>query len=189
MAARRALFLDRDGTIVEERHYLADPALVRLLPGAVEAMRDFAAAGFALVIVTNQSGIARGLYSAEDFHAVQARIAELVAQEGVHFDAVRHCPHHPDITGSCDCRKPATGMYLSAAEELDIDLAASIYAGDRVKDVLPALEFGGRGFLVRTGYGAEEERDVPDGVEVVDDLPQLARRLLGSNPARSGAAS
>jgi D-glycero-D-manno-heptose 1,7-bisphosphate phosphatase len=189
MAARRALFLDRDGTIVEERHYLADPELVRLLPGALDAMRDFAAAGYAIVIVTNQSGIARGLYSAEDFHAVQARIAELAAQQGVHFDAVRHCPHHPDITGSCDCRKPATGMYRSAAEELDLDLAASIYAGDRVKDVLPALELGGRGFLVRTGYGAEEESGVPDGVEVLNDLSQLARRLLGSDPAQPGTAS
>jgi D-glycero-D-manno-heptose 1,7-bisphosphate phosphatase len=189
MAARRALFLDRDGTIVEERHYLADPDLVRILPGAIDAMREFAAAGFVLVIVTNQSGIARGLYSTEDFRAVQARIEELVGKQGVRFDAVRHCPHHPDITGPCDCRKPATGMYLSAAEELDIDVSASIFAGDRVKDVLPALELGGRGFLIRTGYGAEEERDVPDGVEVMDDLPQLARRVLGRDPAQSGTGS
>jgi D-glycero-D-manno-heptose 1,7-bisphosphate phosphatase len=189
VAGRRALFLDRDGTIVEERHYLADPDLVRILPGAMDAMREFAAAGFALVIVTNQSGIARGLYSTEDFKAVQARIEGLAEAQGVRFDAVRHCPHHPDITGWCDCRKPSTGMYLSAAEELDIDLSASIYAGDRVKDVLPALELGGRGFLVRTGYGAEEERDVPDSVEVVDDLPQLARRLLDRDPAQPGTGS
>jgi D-glycero-D-manno-heptose 1,7-bisphosphate phosphatase len=189
VAKRRALFLDRDGTIVEERHYLADPDLVRILPGALDAMREFAAAGFSLVIVTNQSGIARGLYSAEDFQAVQARIEELAQEQGVRFDAVRHCPHHPDISGSCDCRKPATGMYLSAAEELAIDVSASIYAGDRVKDVLPALALGGRGFLVRTGYGADEERDVPDGVEVVDDLPQLARRLLHGDPAQPGTGS
>jgi D-glycero-D-manno-heptose 1,7-bisphosphate phosphatase len=189
MVARRALFLDRDGTIVEERHYLADPDLVQILPGAMDALRDFAAAGFAIVIVTNQSGIARGLYSTEDFHSVQSRIEELAEDQGVRFDAVRHCPHHPDITGPCECRKPATGMYLSAAEELGIDVTASIYAGDRVKDVLPALELGGRGFLVRTGYGLEEERDVPAGVEVVDDLPQLAHRLLGSDPARPGTGS
>lgn len=177
-AARPAAFLDRDGTIIEERHYLADPDGVHLVPGAAEAMRVLAQAGYALVVVTNQSGIARGLYTAADFAAVQARLEEILAGVGVRFDAVRHCPHHPDVTGPCDCRKPGTGMYRSAAAELGLDLASSVYAGDRVKDVLPALELGGRGFLVRTGYGAEEQDGVPEGITVVDDLAALARHVV-----------
>jgi D-glycero-D-manno-heptose 1,7-bisphosphate phosphatase len=177
MSGRRGAFLDRDGTIIQEREYLADPAGVELVPGAAAALRAVAAAGYALVLVTNQSGIARGLYSEADFRAVQHRLEELLAADGVHFDAVFHCPHHPDVTGPCDCRKPATGMHRRAAALLGIDLAASVYAGDRLRDVLPAVELGGRGFLVRTGYGADEAPGAPAGVQVIDDLPALARLL------------
>jgi D-glycero-D-manno-heptose 1,7-bisphosphate phosphatase len=177
MSARRALFLDRDGTLVVERDYLADPDGVELVPGAIEALRAFAAAGYALVIVTNQSGIARGLYTEEEFRAVQTRIERDLERAGVHLDAVFHCPHHPDFTGPCECRKPALGMYRAAADQLGLDLAASLYVGDRIKDVLPALRLGGRGYLVRTGYGAEEEAARPAGVASVTDLRELARRV------------
>ena len=176
---RAAVFLDRDGTIIEEKDYLCDPEDVVLVPGAAEALRDLRHAGFALVVVTNQSGIARGLYSERDFHAVQARLDSLLASYGVRLDAVMHCPHHPDFTGPCDCRKPRLGMYRRAAAALGLDLAASVYAGDRVTDVLPALETGGTGVLLRTGYGAEEAERVPAGIEVLDDLGALARKLTG----------
>jgi D-glycero-D-manno-heptose 1,7-bisphosphate phosphatase len=176
---RAAAFLDRDGTIIEERAYLADPDGVELLPGSLDALRLLARAGYALVVVTNQSGIARGLYTEADFCAVQARLNELAKAAGVRFDAVFHCPHHPDLTGPCDCRKPGLGMYQAAARRLDIDLAASVYVGDRLADVLPALALGGRGFLVRTGYGNEQQAGVPGGVQVVDDLLQVARVLAG----------
>ncbi|HEX6132350.1 MAG TPA: HAD-IIIA family hydrolase [Longimicrobiales bacterium] len=176
---KRAVFLDRDGTIIDEAHYLADPERVRLIPGAAEALAALHEAGFALVVVTNQSGIARGLYTDADFRAVQERLDTLLAERGVKLDLVLYCPHHPDFTGPCECRKPGLGMYHTAAAALGVDLAASVYVGDRVKDVLPALATGGRGYLVRTGYGAAESRDAPPGVGVVDDLAGLARALTG----------
>lgn len=177
----RAAFLDRDGTVIVEREFLARPEDVELVPGAGEALRRLAGAGFALVLVSNQSGIARGLYGEEDYRAVQARLTELLRDAGVVLDGDYHCPHHPDFTGPCDCRKPAPGLFLRAARELDLDLARSIYVGDRLRDVLPGLERGGRAFLVRTGYGREEEPAAPRGVVVVDDIVEVARRATGTS--------
>src|SRR5205823_6206537 len=105
-------FLDRDGTIVAEAHYHADPARVHLVPRVAQALLDLRENNYALVVVTNQSGIARGLYTEADFHAVQARVGELLGAEGVALDGVYYCPHHPDFTGPCDCRKPAVGLYM-----------------------------------------------------------------------------
>ena len=176
---KRAAFLDRDGTIIEEVQYLADPAGVALVPGAAEGLRDIRRAGFELVVVTNQSGIARGYYSENEFRAVQNRVDLLLAETGVQLDAVLHCPHHPDFTGPCDCRKPALGLYERARTALGIDLAASIYVGDRLSDVLPALATGGTGYLVRTGYGRDYAPHVPPGIEVVDDLRAVGRLVTG----------
>lgn len=187
MNARRAAFLDRDGTIIREVHYLADPDQVELLPDATAAIRDFAEAGFAIVIVTNQSGIARGLYEQEQYTAVQRRVEEMLAAEGVTLDAVYHCPHHPEFTGPCDCRKPGLGMYRAAAERLGLDLAASIYVGDRLSDALPALATGGRGFLVLTGYGKAESTGLPAGIQVVPDLAAVAATVLNSVDTRRSA--
>ena len=178
-----AVFLDRDGTIIREMEYLANPAAVELLPGAGEALRSLQDAGYALVVVTNQSGIARGLFSEDDFRAVQAQVSLLLEEYGVQLDAVMHCPHHPDITGPCDCRKPGLGMYRRAAQALGIDLAASAYIGDRPSDVVPATVTGGRGFLVRTGYGASQAGNAPADVQVVDDLAEAARILIGRHGA------
>jgi D-glycero-D-manno-heptose 1,7-bisphosphate phosphatase len=175
-----AVFLDRDGTIIREAYYLADPEQVELVDGAAAALRELAAAGYALVIVTNQSGIARGLYVEEDFQAVESRLEEMLEAEGVKIDGVFHCPHHPDFSGPCDCRKPGPGLYRRAQRALDLDLAESVYIGDRVKDVLPAITFEGRGILVRTGYGTEQEATVPEGITVVDDLAAAARLILTS---------
>lgn len=177
--SRAAVFLDRDGTIIVETEYLADPERVVLLPGAADALEQLAAMGYALVMVTNQSGIARGLYSEDDFRAVQQRLDTLLAERGIRLDAVLHCPHHPDFTGPCDCRKPALGLYERAAAALDLDLAASVYVGDRVSDVLPAVHAGGAGYLVRTGYGADQAQHVPRGIRVIDQLSDLPRMLSG----------
>jgi D-glycero-D-manno-heptose 1,7-bisphosphate phosphatase len=180
--ARRAAFLDRDGTLIVERGYLADPEGVELIPGAAESLRVLHGAGFALVVVTNQSGIARGLYGIDEFRAVQRRVEELFAAEGVIFDAVHFCPHHPEVSGPCECRKPGVGMYRRAARELGIALEDSIFVGDKVADVLPAIELGGDGYLVRTGYGVEHASDVPPGIAVVDDVAAAAAMALGRNP-------
>jgi D-glycero-D-manno-heptose 1,7-bisphosphate phosphatase len=178
------VFIDRDGTIISERHYLADPGLVELVPGASAALRELAAHGFMLVIVTNQSGIARGLYQEEDFHAVQHRLEEMLMQDGVKIDAVYFCPHHPDFSGPCDCRKPGPGMYRRAQRDLGIDLSRSAYVGDRIKDVEPAVTFEGFGVLVRTGYGADEEARLPAGQHVTDDIEAAAKLILERIPAK-----
>lgn len=178
-SVRPAVFLDRDGTIIVERYYLADPAGVELVPGAAAALRSLAAAGYALVVVTNQSGIARGLYGEEEFRAVQRRVEELLERGGIRFDAVYHCPHHPDYTGPCECRKPALGLYRRAARELGLDLSRSVCIGDRLKDVLPAQELGcAAAVLVRTGYGEEQAPDAPEWVRIEADLRAAARAVL-----------
>jgi D,D-heptose 1,7-bisphosphate phosphatase len=175
---RRAVFLDRDGTIIEEVNYLSDPEGVRLIPGAADALALLREAGFALVVVTNQSGIARGYYSVEDYEAVAQRLAEVLGSQGLSLDAVHFCPHHPEVSGDCLCRKPATGMHRAAAEGLGLDASRSYFVGDRVQDLLPALELGGEGVLVRTGFGTEEEGDLPEVFQVADDLLEAARIII-----------
>lgn len=175
---RPAVFLDRDGTLIQEREYLADPAGVVLVEGAAGAVAALREAGFAVVVVTNQSGIARGLYGEDDYRAVAARLNELLERAAAPVDATYYCPHHPDFTGPCDCRKPGLGMYEQASDALGLNPGRSFYVGDRVKDVQPALALGGTGILVRTGYGAEEEERAPPGVAVVDDLPAAAALIL-----------
>lgn len=169
-----AVFVDRDGTLIREREYLSDPADVELLPGAIEALSAFAAAGYAIIVVTNQSGIGRGYYEEEAYRQVKAEVERRLAAGGVRVRGTYHCPHHPDFTGPCDCRKPASGLFRQAAREHDLDLERSIYVGDRLRDVLPAEELGGTGILVRTGYGGEEADQAPPTVRVVDDLRAAA---------------
>ncbi len=178
--ASGAVFIDRDGTLTEERSYMSDPDQVVLLPGAATALLDLREAGFKLVVVTNQSGIARGLYSEDEYHAVAKRLDDLLVEAGSPVDVTMYCPHHPDFGPSCECRKPATGMYRQAAAELGIDLADSYYVGDKVADVTPARELGGVGVLVRTGYGEEESARVPSGTAVVKDFVEAARLILTS---------
>jgi len=180
VTSRPAVFIDRDGTILVEKEYLADPARVELIPDALDAMRSLRDAGFALVVVTNQSGIARGLYSLGQYRAVERRLNELFAEAGLAVDATEFCPHHPEVTGPCDCRKPATGMHRRAAKALGIDFAGSYFIGDKITDVLPATALGGQGILVRTGYGADSESGVPAGVWVVDDLAGAAGRVIAT---------
>ena len=175
---RPAVFLDRDGTIIREVGYLADPDEIVLIPGAVEGMALLREAGFVLVVVTNQSGIARGLYDLEAYWAVARRLDTLLEAQGVRPDATRFCPHHPSVSGPCSCRKPAPGMHVDASRALGLDLSVSYYVGDRIRDLLPARELGGWGVLVRTGYGREEESGLPGGFDVADDLLDAARRIL-----------
>ncbi len=180
-----AVFLDRDGTLIRDAHYPTDPEGVELLPGVPEALRTLRSLGYRLVIVTNQSGLARGRITPEQYRAVAARVERELERAGTSVDATRFCPHHPDYSGRCPCRKPGTGMHREAARELGLDLARSWYVGDKASDVLPALETGGRGLLVRTGYGAQTEASgtLPEGVEVVDDLLDAARTIKARDEA------
>ncbi len=147
---RRAAFVDRDGTLIEDRHYLADPEGAVLISGAAAAVRALNAAGVAVVIVTNQSGIGRGYFDEADYERVSERVRELFAAEGARIDAAYHCPHHPDVSGACDCRKPGTRLFAQAATDLALDPARSLFVGDRWRDVAPALALGGLGVLVAT---------------------------------------
>ena len=147
-ARRAAVFLDRDGTIIEDAGYLSDPDRVRLLPGAAEAISRLNQAGLLAVVVTNQSGIARGLFDEAAYEATRRRLDRLLADRGARLDAQYHCPHHPDVTGPCECRKPGLRLYRQAADELGIDLSASWWVGDRLRDVYAATALGGRGILL-----------------------------------------
>jgi histidinol-phosphate phosphatase family protein len=182
MSTRPALFTDRDGTLIRDVHYLREPAKVELVPGAVEFLQEFRAAGFALVVVTNQSGIARGLITVKEYEAVRARLDELLAAAGVTLDASLHCPHHPDHGGPCKCRKPGTLLFEQARERLDIDLASSVLVGDRWRDVAPAIALGARGILVAGAETPHEDLEMARGaVDVVDRLADAARLALAGH--------
>jgi D-glycero-D-manno-heptose 1,7-bisphosphate phosphatase len=184
---RPAAFLDRDGTIIVEREYLADPEGVQLIPGAVDGLRALRKAGFALVVVTNQSGIARGLYDRAAFDAVQLRLEQELARNDIRLDGVYLCPHHPEVDGPCDCRKPAPGLYRRAAQELGLDPARSLFIGDKPSDVRAAASFGGTGVLVRTGYGAASEIELGHAqLVVLADLASISGWLASSRPSSCG---
>ena len=154
---RRAVFLDRDGTIIEDVGYLRSADDVRLLPGAAEAIRRLNEQGFLVIVATNQSGIARGILSRNEYQQTEHQVDALLQAEGAHLDAHYFCPHLPELTGPCDCRKPGVLLYRQAAEQFDIDLPASWWVGDRVRDVLPAETFGALGILVHSRPQAQDE--------------------------------
>jgi len=166
---RRAVLLDRDGTLIDDPGYIHEPEKVRLLPGVREALERLETAGFVLAIVSNQSGIGRGYYEEKDFRAVNDRLAELA---GIEFAAIYHCPHVPDA--GCTCRKPGTDLLVRAAEELDLDLARSFMVGDRESDVLAGLAAG----CVAIMLG---DRDAPDDVPRMEGLAQAADFILGED--------
>ena len=183
---RRALFLDRDGTLLEHVAYLDDPAGVKLVPGAGAALAAARRAGFLLVVVSNQAGIARGLLGEEAMQAVHAAVEEQLGRSAVTIDRFYFCPHHPDFTGPCSCRKPEPGMLLEAAHDLGIDLGASFMIGDTVEDVQAGAEAGCRSILVRTGYGAAQAEsrrsELPAGSGQVADLAAAIAEILADEP-------
>ena len=179
MPDARAVFLDRDGTIVEDPGYLHQPGQVRLLPGAGAAIHRLNQAGWRVITVSNQSGIARGLYDATAYAAVQTRLTELLAADDARLDGAYFCPHHPDFTGPCECRKPGVLLFREAAAALGLDLARSVWVGDRVSDVEPARKLGGRALLVETGRGATHVGKARAlGVSVVADLSAAAAEIV-----------
>lgn len=181
MSGRPAVFFDRDGTLIEDRHYLRDPAQVRLLPGAAAALRRLNRAGLPVVVVTNQSGIARGLLTEEDYQASVRRLQALLEDEGARIDAHYHCPHLPEISGRCDCRKPGPLLYQRAAEDLGLDLDRSWWIGDRLRDIEAAGRFGGCGTLVLTGAGSEESRrPEADGWPTAPDVAAAVEAVLAA---------
>lgn len=179
-AGRPIVFLDRDGTIIEDSGYVREVGAVRLLPGVGEAIARLNAAGHPVVVVTNQSGLARGILTEAQYAAVARRVAELLAVHGARLDATRHCPHAPEVSGPCDCRKPGTGGHRRAAASMGRPLDGAWCVGDRMTDLAPAVEFGGRGVLVLTGEGRAHEAEArARGHEVAESLVEAVSLILG----------
>jgi len=172
------LITDRDGTLIAERHYLADPRGVELLPGVAEGLRAFAAHGYELAIVTNQSGIARGRFDAAALDAVHAELVRQLREAGVTVAGIWFCPHHPD--DGCTCRKPEPELLDRAMQGLGYRPSQCLVVGDKACDIELGARLGVRTALVRTGYGAGTERDrlcAPD--TVVDGFRELALQEVG----------
>lgn len=157
----RAVFLDRDGVLIEDTGYPDDPDAISLLPSVGAGLRALQAAGWRLIVVSNQSGVARGKFPLERLHAIHARLRELLEQEGVQLDALYFCPHHPQGSTEpyileCDHRKPSPGMLLSAATQFQLELADCWLVGDRESDVRAAHQAGCRAVLLGTGPSAAD---------------------------------
>jgi D,D-heptose 1,7-bisphosphate phosphatase len=163
------VFLDRDGTLLEEAGYLDRLERLAFFPYAIDAVRLLNRAGFAVVIITNQSGIGRGMYGEQFVKETHDVITARMHAGGAILDGFYYCPHHPDASiesyrKDCDCRKPAPGMLTRAAADLDLDLARSFSVGDKWTDVQVGQAAGARGVLVRTGYGRLNEATPLPGV-------------------------
>lgn len=178
---RRFVVLDRDGTLIVERHYLSDPEQVELLPGAAAAVRDLAAMGLGRVVVTNQSAVGRGFFDLKRLAEIHGRMQDLLHAEGASLDGIYFCPHLPE--DGCRCRKPLPGLLEQAARELGFRPAESFVIGDKACDVDLGRAVGARTLLVRTGYGARLAAEGwVDADHVADDLPaavRVIRQLCG----------
>jgi D-glycero-D-manno-heptose 1,7-bisphosphate phosphatase len=184
--SRRAAFIDRDGVLNEDHAYVHRIADFEFIPGAIEALKRLQDSGYLLVVITNQSGIARGIYTESDYNVLDAYLRERLSEAGVTLDSVQYCPHLPDAQvehyrRECDCRKPKPGMILRAASLLDIDLARSVLVGDRSSDVQAGRAAGvGRCFLVRSGHALRDgDSDLADGVFA--DFAQCVAVLISSD--------
>jgi D-glycero-D-manno-heptose 1,7-bisphosphate phosphatase len=187
--ARRAAFLDRDGTIIDDLNYISRPDQVRLRPNVAEAIGLLNENDVAVVVVTNQSGIARGMFTVADYEAVRDRVAQVLEVHGARIDASYYCPHYPTVSGPCGCRKPGRQLFDRAIAELDLAPATSMFAGDRARDVLPARTFGGTAYLIPAPSTPPEEveESVRAGAMVADTLLDAVRRYLGLFPRSSRA--
>lgn len=170
-----ALFLDRDGVINVERHYLHDIADVEFVPGIFDLCRYWQGRQYALFIITNQAGIARGFYGESQFHTLMEWMTGRFAAEGVQIRQTYHCSHHPDFTGPCECRKPAPGMFLRAQREHAIGMSRSINVGDKASDMAAGMGAGvGHNFLLRDGRHAADEGC---GFTVVGNLDEICEQM------------
>jgi D-glycero-D-manno-heptose 1,7-bisphosphate phosphatase len=184
-APRPGVFLDRDGTLVVERGYLSDPAELELLPGATAALHDLKAAGLPLIVISNQSGVGRGLFPLSRVYEVMARLRCEARAAGIELDGIYFCPHRPEE--SCECRKPGTLLLERAAEDHLLSLRGSFMVGDKLLDVETVQRAGGQGVLVRSGYGREEEERSFGGAtagrepdHVCDDLAGASAWILAT---------
>lgn len=194
MDPRPAVFLDRDGTLIEERHYPTEPEDIVPVRGVGEALARLATAGYLRIILTNQSAVARGMISEEELAALNRDLADKLAVVGGGFDALYYCPHHPDgiamgYAVPCRCRKPDTGLLDLARSRHEIDLSRSAFIGDSPRDLFPTVEGVGARILVRTGHPVTD-RGAADHVAptVVEAIDWLLTRAARRAARREGAA-
>jgi D-glycero-D-manno-heptose 1,7-bisphosphate phosphatase len=187
---KSAVFIDRDGTILDEMGYLVPGSTINIYPFTAAAIAKLTDAGFPVVVITNQGGIALGMYDHAFVDQTHALLTESLASDNAHVTAWYYCPHHPDgkvpeFTGPCECRKPGTGLLQAAARDLHLDLTTSWVIGDQWRDIELARRAGARGILVRTGYGRQLEADWPADIPrpsvVCDDLEHAADLIINSS--------
>jgi len=191
MMKNKAVFLDRDGVVITEADYLRDEKDLSLMPGAAAALVRLRRAGFKLVVVTNQSGVARGYFTLSTLARIHRTLRRLLRQKGARLDAIYFCPHHPEAAAGgrhpagvrCRCRKPGTAMIEKATKRFSIDLPSSYFVGDTTTDVKTAKNAGCRSILVKTGYGGKDGayRVKPDAA--ARDLSHAARLILAREKA------
>jgi D-glycero-D-manno-heptose 1,7-bisphosphate phosphatase len=179
----RAVFLDRDGTINEEVGYLSQPENIRILPDAPDAIKLLKEAGYKVLVITNQSGVARGYYTEDDVQLINKKINEHLMQSGASIDGFFYCPHHPDgiiaeYSYACKCRKPEGGMVLEAADKFNLDLTKSFIIGDKLSDLQMAESLGARAVLVLTGYGKREMEKYRNNSSF--EIHYIAKNLLNA---------
>jgi len=179
MTGRPAVFLDRDGTLIEDTGYLSDPDLVQLLPGVGIGLARLHQAGFLMIVVTNQSGLARGWITPEQYQAVADRVAELAARHGGPLTQQYFCPHLPELSGPCECRKPGLLLFQQAITEWKVDPVGSWWVGDKVRDVVGARILGGRALLVSPDTESDEAREASAlDIALVPDFETAVSRIL-----------
>lgn len=186
----RVVFIDRDGTLNVEKNYVYRPEDFELIPRTAEALRLLRHYGYTLIVVSNQSGVARGFYTLNDVQSLENHIREILAKEHASVDAFFYCPHHPEgkvpaYSVDCDCRKPKTGLFDRANAQFPADLSHSWMIGDSLRDIEFGINAGLRPVLVRTGYGAETEKVIAERkipVETIaDDFFAAASYIIMMN--------
>lgn len=155
----KALFLDRDGVVNKEKNYLYKIEDFEFIDGVFETCKYFQDNGYLIIIITNQAGIARGKYTEDDYEILTNWMIKEFEKQNIKISKVYHCPHHPDFSGECECRKPNPGMILKAQKEFDIDLSQSILVGDKNSDIEAGIKAGvGMNYLVETGHKIKDNR-------------------------------
>ncbi|MBN3032498.1 MAG: D-glycero-beta-D-manno-heptose 1,7-bisphosphate 7-phosphatase [Candidatus Saganbacteria bacterium] len=183
-AKSKAVFLDRDGTLIEDSGYISSPDQIKFIPGAIEAVKRLNEAGYKVVIISNQAGVARGLLAENMLQTIDKIIHREVLSGGGHIDASYYCPHHPEhgvypYKQACECRKPHPGMLKRAVREKDLELAGSFMIGDKSSDIETGKRAGTKTVFVRTGHGRDEEKKLKEKPDhTADNLAAAARWIL-----------
>ncbi|MGM0607044.1 MAG: D-glycero-alpha-D-manno-heptose-1,7-bisphosphate 7-phosphatase [Candidatus Muiribacteriota bacterium] len=171
------IFFDRDGTMIKEKKYLCNPAGVEILPGVIEGLKKLHSLNYEFIIITNQSGIARGYFTQREAESVNNKLISILENNCIKINKVYICPHHPEFSGSCSCRKPEPGMIFQAAEEFDISFEKSWVVGDKCSDVLCGKKADLNTAMVKTGYGKHQiNKCKPD--LYIENILEFADRII-----------